>query len=290
MSIDIIANESIRQNILRKSEFIDVVSYHEGIPLFTWIDINPTELCNRKCVFCPRADEGVYPNQKLHMSLDLAESMSGQLAKLNFKGAVTMSGYGEPLLHPEFASLCHKFVEKGIKVEVVTNGDKLSSDYVNEIIAAGDIFFVISMYDGEHQIKEFTDVMNSSKLPSSSWILRDRWYAEEKDFGLKLTNRAGVQKIRKDDFETKGKPCFYPSYSMMVDWNGDVLLCVQDWNKRVKFGNLTNDSIWDVWSSSYLNRFRKNNIRGERKFAPCNTCSANGCVHGGYHAEAFAKV
>ena len=32
------------------------------------ISINPTELCTRRCEFCPRADPNVYPNRNLNMS------------------------------------------------------------------------------------------------------------------------------------------------------------------------------------------------------------------------------
>ena len=32
-----------------------------GSPAFSWIDINVTELCNRKCIFCRRIDDDFYP-------------------------------------------------------------------------------------------------------------------------------------------------------------------------------------------------------------------------------------
>ena len=59
-------NESTQSNIKRKSSFIDKVSFHDGKPLFSFIDINPTELCNRTCVFCPRHDSSL-SQSKLHM-------------------------------------------------------------------------------------------------------------------------------------------------------------------------------------------------------------------------------
>ena len=41
------------------------------------VEINPTELCNLQCSFCPRAHG--YPNQNLHMSLDTAREIRNQL-------------------------------------------------------------------------------------------------------------------------------------------------------------------------------------------------------------------
>ena len=49
-------------NLIRKSSYIDEVTFLENTPLFSWIDINITELCNRKCVFCPRINPEIYPN------------------------------------------------------------------------------------------------------------------------------------------------------------------------------------------------------------------------------------
>ena len=60
--------DATRQNLLRKSGFIDEVHMIGDIPLFSWIDISLTELCNRVCSFCPRADPDFYPNQNLHAS------------------------------------------------------------------------------------------------------------------------------------------------------------------------------------------------------------------------------
>ena len=40
----------------------------------------------------------------------------------------------------------------------------------------------------------------------------------------------------------------------MIDWNGDVMLCVQDWNKKVKFGNLFSNTLLDSWNSKALTR------------------------------------
>ena len=280
------SNESIRQNVARKSSFVDSVQYFKGLPLFSWIDINPTELCNRTCVFCPRVDSDLYPNQNLHMSVDLAEKMAAELASLNYEGAVTFSGYGEPLLAKNIVDLVHAFTSKGIKTEIVTNGDPLTADLVKNLVSEGPVYFVVSMYDGEHQRAAYSDIFAVSGLPQNSYILRDRWYTEDEEYGLKLTNRAGVYKYGQSP-DIADSACFYPSYSMTIDWNGDSLLCVQDWNKRVKFGNVATSSLVEIWASKRLHKIRMQNIKLGRKSSPCNLCNANGCVHGFNHAAAF---
>ena len=65
------------------------------------ITVNPTELCSRKCPFCPRHDSFVYPNRSLHMSADTASKIGTDMYDINFTGEFYISGFGEPLLHPD---------------------------------------------------------------------------------------------------------------------------------------------------------------------------------------------
>ena len=90
--------------------------------------------------------------------------------------------------------------------------------------------------------------------------------------------------------EYKEKPCFYTSYSMAVDWNGDVLLCVQDWNKKRKLGNIAYQSIEEIWKSVTLHKIRRKLIKGSRSFSPCDNCNADGTVHGFNHVNAWSRV
>ena len=123
-------NESTKNNLNRKSKFIDNVQLHKGLPLFSWIEISLTELCNRKCVFCPRVDDK-YPNQNLHMSIDTIANIADELRELQFKGAVALCGYGEPMLHNDIYTVVKELHD--IDVEIVTNGDKLNVDVMQKL-------------------------------------------------------------------------------------------------------------------------------------------------------------
>ena len=277
-------NEATKANLRRKSGFVDIVQKIDGVPLFSWVDLNITELCNRTCVFCPRADEDLYPNQNLNMSMDLAEKMSSELANLNYTGAIILCGFGEPTLHPDVLKLISAL--KGLhRLEIVTNGDKLTPESIENLSDAGINYFVVSMYDGPHQKKHFQMLFQQAGLKENDFILRDRWHDGVDDFGLKLTNRAGVIHVGQQPEIDVNKPCYYPAYSMMVDWNGDVLLCVQDWNRRVKAGNIYMDSLWNIWRSPTLSKYRRRLISANRHMAPCNGCNADGTLHGYKHKD-----
>ncbi len=281
-----IFEQTIKKNIKRKSVFVDKVEFVNNVPLFSWLDINPTELCNRRCVFCPRAETELYPNQNLHISLDLCSKIADELRSLHYTGGVALSGYGEPTLHPDFIAMA-KIFGKDIRTELITSGDFLTPQSVADLYNAGISQILVSLYDGPHQLDHFRQIFSEAKVPESHYFLRDRWYTMDNDYGVKLTNRAGtVIEGNQTDVE-ENRPCFYTHYSMSIDWNGDVLLCVQDWNKKIKMGNLNHQSLIEVWTSPNFNKYRKVLGNGKRALMPCKNCNTNGTLHGKEHREGW---
>ena len=151
------------------------------------------------------------------------------------------------------------------------------------------------MYDGPEQVESFNELFTSCGIDKNLYSLRDRWYDKSEDYGLLYTNRAGnigfehLSETAKEKLMKSGKSaCFYTHYAMMVDWNGDALLCCQDmYNRTVKFGNIQDKPIIDIWRDGKLMEFRNKLKRGERSLSPCNNCNANGQVFGFNHAEAW---
>jgi radical SAM protein with 4Fe4S-binding SPASM domain len=284
---ELVISERTKQNILRKSEYVDLVQMlPDGLPLFSWIDLSITELCNRLCEFCPRVDSGFYPNQNLHMSISLIQKVANELQSLNYKGGVVLCGYGEPLLHPQIIDIIGVF-DKSIRTELVTNGDKLDEKMISALYDKGLSYMCVSMYDGPWQVDRFKKLFNNVGVSEDRFILRDRWHDESDEFGLKLTNRGGTLQFGPPTDDYKTHPCFYLAYSMAIDWNGDALLCVQDWNKKVKLGNLNTDSLLNIWKSPQMEKLRHRLMSGNRKLPPCNGCNADGTLHGHNHVNSW---
>ena len=168
---------------------------------------------------------------------------------------------------------------------MVTNGDKLTSKIAKDLFENGLDIIVVSMYDGPHQIEDFKKIFKDANIQDNLYILRDRWYTIEEDYGVKLTNRAGVATEGNQSLVDMYRPCNYPFYSVMLDWNGDVMLCVQDWNKKIKMGNIASDSLFDVWQSSGFKKYRNILKKGKRVLSPCNKCNTNGTLHGKEHLK-----
>lgn len=278
-------NEATKKNLRRKSAWVDKVQLHDGVPLWSLLEINPTELCSRACSFCPRSDPAAYPNQPLHMSIDLAHRIALELKSLAYDGGVSFCGYGEPLLHPRFTDLVRQFAD--FRCEVVTSGDGLTVDRIKRLADAGMNYFVVSLYDGPEQVAKFKDMFATAGF--DGYILRDRWHNGADDFGLKLTNRAGAVSVGNQDPVMPERPCHYLAYELLLDWNGDVLLCPQDWDKKLKFGNATATSLFDIWTSKAMSKRRKQLFKCRENLIPCKGCNVSGDLHGFNHVEAWSQ-
>lgn len=281
--------KTIKKNLKRRSVFVDnELVIHKGVPLPTWIELSLIDVCNRSCSFCPKSDENIAPDTHQKMNRALIDKLSRELIELKFKGALALCGYGEPLLHKDIIYITEKLA-KASRVEIVTNGDVLNFKMMKNLYDANASRLLISMYDGPQQIKKFKKMIKDSKVPDDFVILRDRWYDEGENFGVKLTNRAGTINIG-NQIKNIHTTCYYPSYQFLIDWNGDVYLCPQDWQRRVSMGNMMQENIFDIWIGPSFRKFRMNLLKGRRIDNPCKSCNAQGTLLGQTHASLWRKI
>jgi EPS-associated MarR family transcriptional regulator len=282
--------KTIQINIKRRTVKVDdILSTFKEKPIPSWIELSLIDVCNRSCSFCPKSDPKVAPDTYQKMQLSLIDKLCKELKEIEYRGSVVLCGYGEPMLHKDINIISKKLSEVSF-VEIVTNGDTLNTKKIRDLYANNVNKLLISMYDGEHQIEKFNKMALEAKVPDDFVILRDRWYDAKKDYGLKLTNRAGSISIGDQEKVGKYTKCFYPSYQFLIDWNGDIFLCPQDWQRRVTMGNMMQEHIFDIWDGKIMNKYRKNLINGKRKDNPCTMCNAEGTILGKKHANAWNDI
>ena len=284
--------ETILKNINRKKPILDrVPQLFKGIPIPSWIELSLIDVCNRACSFCPKSDESIAPNTHQRMTMTLIDKLVEDLKKINYEGAFCLCGYGEPMLHKEFYEIINKLGVVG-GVEIITNGDLVNKKTLIKLFDSKATKLIISLYDGPEQVIKFKALIKELNIPEDFVILRDRWYSDKIDYGVKLTNRVGTVSVGnqpdvKDYTKTK---CFYTAYQMLIDWNGDVFLCPQDWQRRQTMGNIMQSDIFDIWKGPVLSKYRRKLLGGDRNLNPCNQCNADGMVYGNSHYNAWDKI
>ena len=283
-------NKQIEINIKRRTIIVDdKLVHHKGVPIPSWIELSLIDVCNRKCSFCPKSDPTVAPDTYQKMTMLLIDKLVKELKEINYQGSVVLCGYGEPMLHKDIYEIVRKLAEVSF-VEIVTNGDTLTKEKIKKLYKANTNKLLLSLYDGPEQVTKFKKMSDEAQVPNDFVILRHRWHDETEDFGLKLTNRAGTIKVGKQYDVKNFSLCYYPSYSLLIDWNGDIFLCPQDWQRRRAMGNMMLENIFDIWVGKIITKYRKNLLEGNRCNSPCSECNAEGTVLGKSHAKEWKNI
>ncbi|MGZ5509825.1 MAG: radical SAM/SPASM domain-containing protein, partial [Nitrososphaeraceae archaeon] len=214
--------KDLKEQIARKS----MIKKLNKKSLFLSTNIETYGFCNRKCSFCFNNDK--FPKRKIGiMEEKLWKKIIDELASINFAGRISPYFYGEPLLDKRLPDLI-QYARKKCKYSLIlisTNGDLLSEDNFKKLIKSGVDRFLITNYEKKPQ-KNLEELQK--KYPY--WIkLRN---IDE----FSKQNRAGMIYKRKN--KNIDKPCLRASTQLVVNWNGDVLLCCNDYYAKYNFGNL----------------------------------------------------
>jgi len=82
------------------------------------VQLCPTNKCTRQCRFCSCSDR----DKSLELPFKAILRIMQEFKKLGCR-SVTITGGGEPLLHPSIADIIYSLSEMGISIGLVTNGD-----------------------------------------------------------------------------------------------------------------------------------------------------------------------
>jgi radical SAM protein with 4Fe4S-binding SPASM domain len=235
------------------------------------VEFNPTELCNRQCVFCPRVDPEVFPNRNLHMDITTVEKVIGDLVAHDYKGGIIFSGWGEPTLNRNICQLI-KVASKYFPVMLFSNGDKIfDSDWytLDDFIEAGVDTLFVDAYDDVAQYERWLPTIQ--KYQDLIKIKVSRKY----EFPIHVfVNRAGTVLNTK----VVESSCFITGSKAFIDWDGTLQLCCHDWTRTGAMGNVLNTPLSVLWKSEAFNAVRKKLMHEVRTAAsgPCSKCDAHG--------------
>ncbi len=262
------------------------------LPLPTEIEISESGTCNRKCSFCPRSAKD-FVDKKEFISNELHQKLCAELKTYDYKGTIRYSGFVEPMLDKNIYNLIEmvKNYLPNCNIELVTNGDPLNLTRLKKLFSHGLNKILISAYDGKKEAIELEDLCNEASLNRDQFIVRHRYLTENEDFGITLSNRSGLMENAEYQIKTLSNPlknpCYIPSYTFFLDYQGDVLMCPHDWGKKLILGNLNKEKLIDIWFSKKSMRIRKMLNQSNRNFSPCNVCDVDGTMMGKKNSSYF---
>ena len=242
------------------------------------VQIESTNLCNAKCVFCPR-DE--MHRQQGVMDLDLFRKIVDECVALGITH-VRVHNYGEPFLDRQLVEKVRYAKARGIaEVGMISNGSLITEELAQGMIEAGLDAINISVDAGGREVFERTrvhldydtvigNIRTLARLREASGRRRprlilsfvrqdnsadeqafiDEWrQVADKIHVTDLHNWAGTLHDRSD----VQYPCYRMWLTFTVLWDGRVSLCCADYDGRHVLGDLRTSSIAQVWNSpAYL--------------------------------------
>jgi radical SAM protein with 4Fe4S-binding SPASM domain len=249
------------------------------------VQIESTNICNAKCVFCPRDD--MHRKQGI-MSVELFQKIVDEAVELGITH-VRMHNYGEAFIDKRLVEKVRYAKEKGIKeVGVISNGSLITEKVARGMIEAGLDAINISVDASGKEVFESTRIglkydkvianierlvrlraesgMRRPKLILS--FVRQNNSADEQAFiehwrtiadkvhVTDLHNWAGTLNSESD----VNYPCYRPWLTFTVLWDGRVSLCCADFDGKNVLGNLNTSTIQEIWNAEPYRNARRQHL------------------------------
>jgi sulfatase maturation enzyme AslB (radical SAM superfamily) len=249
------------------------------------VQIESTNLCNAKCVFCPR-DE--MHRQQGVMDLELFRKIVDECVELGITH-VRVHNYGEPFLDRQLVEKVRYAKSRGIaEVGMISNGSLITEEIARGMIEAGLDAINISVDAGGKEVFERTrvhldydavigNIRTLARLRGEygrrrprlilSFVRQDN-SADEQAFIdewrpiadkihiTDLHNWAGTLHDRSD----VQYPCYRLWLTFTVLWDGRVSLCCADYDGRHVLGDLRTSTIAQVWNSPAYRAVRRQHL------------------------------
>lgn len=227
------------------------------------VAIETTQHCNRRCGYCPVSHD---PKPARAMERRVFEHIIGQLSAIKFHGRLTYHFYNEPLLNRDLEALvAHAAARLPAASHVIyTNGDLLTTRRAASLLAAGVTKFVVTDHGGRRLTAPVRRAARGWRLFRSA--VEFRRYTPD----ASLFNRGGLVQVTN---QRRLKYCAYPAYELVIDVEGNVILCCNDYYGSHQFGNVMRTPILDIWYSPEMTRLRARLLAGHFDLPICRTCA-----------------
>ncbi len=265
----------------------------EEFPSQVMLDI--AEVCNLGCIHCahPKFKESDHyaksmldPELNKKMVHEVADYGQGKTKYIRY------TSNGEPLVHPKsYEMINYAVTNSNTKVTLTTNGTLLNEKKMLKLLDSGihmidvsldaftDETYKIIRVGGDLNVTkknvlrlyEFISKNNFKTKLVVSFIEQKQNSHEIEDFRNYWKNEIGVQDVVIRRLHTNAgvnidlghvqgnvrKPCLYPWERIVLNAKGKLSFCPTDWFGQAVICDYENNTINDVWNSSFYKKLRK---------------------------------
>ncbi len=281
------------------------IIFRDKIDFPIFLNIEPTNDCNLSCTMCPRT----LSDKKVgYMDFNLFKKIIDECAEHKKVLVLNLLKDGEPLLHPELSQMV-KYVREKNAAEIVhfnTNATLLTPEKSETLIdcEVDDITLSIDAYYQEtfkkikgggslkkivsnvKYLKELRDKRKKKKP-----FLRAKFIEmpETKDeiekcieFWKDRVDEVQIQKVHNygggvsygSVNQNNRYPCSFLWQALAINWDGTVNLCCADYTQSDILGDVTKESIYDIFNGEKLSYYRKAMLESRyEEIVSCKNCN-----------------
>ncbi len=269
------------------------------------IQIEPTSICNFRCVMCYQADKsfsGKSNGFMGHMSIDLYKKIIDEIeGKIE---AVTLASRGEPTLNPDIIDMVKYSKNKFLGFKINTNASMLNENLIKNLLDANFAEIVFSVdatdkgtyekiringnYDKIFKNLELFSKIKKSDFPNTNTITKISGVKIKEDQNInEMKSKVGeyvdiVQLVDYTPWENSynnpigymNEPCHQLWHRMFIWHDGKANPCDYDYKSELSKWNVQNNTISEIWNSEEYNHYRYMHINNMRKnLYPCDRCT-----------------
>ena len=269
-----------------------------------YLQIEPTSICNYRCVFCFETDETFTNKKNGHMgqmTLDLFKKVIDQ-AEGNIE-FISLASRGEPLACSDIVKMLEYTTGKFLNLKLNTNASLLDEKKCHAILSGGVKTVVFSADAAPEPLysklrvngslsKVFKNIENfkrikETKYPNNPIISRvsgvkfnneQNFNSMEKIWGKLVDQVAFVNYNPWENSYNKPpndiiEPCSDLWRRMFVWWDGKINPCDVDYKSHLSVGHFSGNSIQELWNSEKYKLLRETHLNKKRqKISPCSSC------------------
>jgi radical SAM protein with 4Fe4S-binding SPASM domain len=264
------------------------------------IDVEVFSQCNRRCHYCSNSEIDRFTSNQF-MRDEVFDQVVGDLGSIDWDGEIRFVGLNEPTMHREALISRTRQARKAVPramLTLLTNGDYLTRDYLEEIYDAG----IRQMYISVH-LQRFMPFDDHKVLKRIAMLCErlgveyriDRHVPGSEVYGtlsfrdMAITifqldyqrlghDRGGLlEGIGRQDY-VRTAACIVPVQMMVVSFNGNVLPCCHfvgdaEKHQHLVVGKLGHgQSLFDIYASPEYQSWRSSLFTIGPKGKECRNC------------------
>ena len=271
-----------------------------------YVLIEPTSVCNLRCIMCFQVDKSFSSNKKFlgFIDIDFFKKLIKQCEE-NDCNSITLASRGEPTLHKQFDEISSTIkYSKILDTKINTNATVLDEKKIELILDAGFNEVIFSVDAGTKKTYEeirvkgkFEKVVKNIKLfnekrkknfKNSKTLTRvagvkikdNQDIKQMTDFWSEIVDEVSIKSaaLRWDTYNNPVNeikdPCLNLWNRMYIWYDGKVNPCDTDYKSYLCIGNAKEKTIKELWNSEKYVNLRNLHFKNKRgNIEPCDRCT-----------------